>query len=460
MIEEFKKKIKPYLDSYHSIDIRILCCQRDQKWVSLATRIFFDYREKEDIDIVENLPILPNFRAFHLVVPIGDLDNILEHLNKGIVNVDNLEICHGSFLNNQYVPNFLLRVYHWSLSKAQAGYDYKTVILRGHGESVSNLLSGKYDELDWNLKSLDIPYSGLEDLAKNFIMIKGSFDGSNSSYVEVLAPANLRFTDSCQIKEDILKIELESVGRSQIQDAKLGMIRYSQNGHTDRSSVKLHQNEWYRIEDRLNLTKEIEVRECLLVDVFLSIQEETVDLHKFYSPVLFAKNPRILAHNYLDDGLEIFKEYIGGGEGKGKSKNFVIGISWLLNFCGFLTAIYDLTPQTQEGIDIIAFSPIDNDLIAAECTLSLPDTKDKMSKLVNRTKELSKRVQNFKILPAIFTPLERENIPRSEIIKARDDRIALISIEEILNILRMAEEHREVSEILRYIETLIPVYIP
>jgi hypothetical protein len=110
----------------------------------------------------------------------------------------------------------------------------------------------------------------------------------------------------------------------------------------------------------------------------------------------------------------------------------------------------------NEEIDLIAFVPPSNYVLAVECTIKDLDVNEKLSKFSRRVKELQERLAEFSIVPLIFTTLERRKISESDLKKANTERIGLVASEEIQHLIEMTRQQRQPNEVLVYFQNLLP----
>ena len=201
--------------------------------------------------------------------------------------------------------------------------------------------------------------------------------------------------------------------------------------------------------------KEVSVDNASSVVIFLRFRGNTLDKRRVNDPFALDKNPRIQAYDYLDEDLNKLKNYLRG-KGKDPAEDFEIGVGLLLHFFGFNVAPYGRVKAINEGIDLIAFVPPSNYIIAVECTIKDLDVNEKLSKFSRRVKELQERLAEFSIIPLIFTALERAKISESDLKKANTERIGVVAFEEIQKLIEMTIEQRQPNEILVYLQNLLP----
>ena len=165
-------------------------------------------------------------------------------------------------------------------------------------------------------------------------------------------------------------------------------------------------------------------------------------------------NPRILAYSHFDNDLSVLEKCLKG-RGTDRAGDFELGVALLLHFCGLGTASYGQIGALQEEIDLVAFSPSSNEVIAAECTTADLDVKEKLSKLSRRAKDLRARLATFSLIPIMFTALEESRVAVSDLQKAATEGIGVIAQQGINELLHMAGQRKESGEVLRYLTELI-----
>jgi len=296
--------------------------------------------------------------------------------------------------------------------------------------------------LDWQLRSLEFPYDGLDDLLISFLEVPKPSWGRviESSLVEVIAPIRLRLGDGCKLYKGKLDIYVEAVSYEKLDDITIGLIEIGNNSQR-RSSHVLTKTDCKKVENRFIIHKKMSVDEAYSVIVFLRFRDNALDMRVIVDPSLLLKNPRILAYSHFDENLNVLKDYLEG-KGKGPLKEFEIGVDLLLHFCGFNVGYYGQIKRIQEEIDLVAFVPTSNHIIAVECTTKDLDVNEKLSKFSRRVKELQERLVKFSTIPLIFTALERAKISKSDLKKAKDERIGVVAAEEVQRLLEMAGQQR------------------
>ena len=301
------------------------------------------------------------------------------------------------------------------------------------------------------------PYDGLDDLFVSFLGFSKPSWGrvTESASVEIIAPIRVRLGDNCKLYQSKLDIYVETSGYEKLDEISIGLIELSGNTPMRRSSNALAKTDWKRVEDRRIGHKEVRVDNVSSVVIFLRFRGNTLAMRRVNDPFALVKNPRIQAYNFFDEDLNKLKNYLRG-KGKDPSEDFEIGVGLLLHFFGFNVAPYGRVKAINEEIDLIAFVPPSNYIIAVECTTKDLDANQKLSKFSRRVKELQERLAEFSIIPLIFTALERGKISESDLKKAVAERIGVVAAKEIQGLIEMTMEQRQPNEILVYFQNLLP----
>jgi hypothetical protein len=147
------------------------------------------------------------------------------------------------------------------------------------------------------------------------------------------------------------------------------------------------------------------------------------------------QNPRRTALEEFDLNLEVLRDYLFEEQNRRKeSRHFEFGVAWLMWLLGFSVAQAGGTPRTSDSADIIATTPKGNMLIV-ECTTGLLKTENKLSKLIERTEAVRKRLESsghsyLRLLPVIVTALSREEV-RADLDQAKNLGVVVVTKETL-----------------------------
>ena len=150
-------------------------------------------------------------------------------------------------------------------------------------------------------------------------------------------------------------------------------------------------------------------------------------------------NARRASLEEFDDKLEILRDYLFEEQKARKdARDFEFGVAWLMWMLGFSVAQAGGTSRTSDAPDIIATTPKGN-IAIVECTTGLLKAEHKLSKLVDRTELVRKRIassghSHLKLLPVIVTAKTREEV-RADLDQAHKLGVAVMTRETLEEIL-------------------------
>lgn len=247
------------------------------------------------------------------------------------------------------------------------------------------------DDIDWNLRSLKMPYNGLEDLLINFLGIpRPAYGGVQSALTEVVAPLGVRLGIESTLSNGKLTVHVEGIGGQSSEDVSLGVIALSGRSPVSRTTCALAKDDWKGSPRTAH--KEMLTGTASSAIVFLSCRGNAIDMQTVNDPTVLLKNPRILAYDHFDQDFSVLNDYLIG-KGGSQSADFEIGVGLLFHFCGFNVGPYGRvkalqSKSIQEEIDHVVFAPSGSHIIAIECTKKDLDINGKLSKFSRRVKEL------------------------------------------------------------------------
>ena len=453
-VEKFLNLIRPYEGAYKSLDIRVIAYKVRDQWVNLATQITLKVSPPQKLKITDNLPKSTDLLVLQTIKPYCELRVVLEGLSQGRLDLEDKLISYNRPDSDRPAPFLRLacRTYARGQWTQYQGRDFKYTILTGDGESIGSIVADT-DEFDCRLRSLEHPYDGSEDLARNFLSLNRSLNRHETTYIGVVAPSYLRFGEKCSTKNRKLFLEIESYYNVKRGALKLGIIEHVTERLQKRYSLKPGKFYTKPYKQKFSIVRKIGA--CLSVDVFLILNKDVVDRVKLYNLAHLLANPAIKMYHHFDPELKILSQNLQG-KGNDPGKDFEKAIGLLLGLCGFLWYPYGMIPKIVDAVDGIALIPGTRKGLIYECTVDLPDGNNKLSKLSKRAKELSSLLKNYNLRPVIFTALTSTSIPATELRKAGVETISLATEENIEKLLNMFLEGREPSTIFNYVSRLIP----
>lgn len=152
-----------------------------------------------------------------------------------------------------------------------------------------------------------------------------------------------------------------------------------------------------------------------------------------------SQNPRRAIFEEFDQGQAVLKNFLFESQRARKdARDFEVGVAWLLWMLGFSAAHAGATSRTSDAADVVATTPAGHVAIV-ECTTGHLKTDSKLSRLVERSQTIRKRLddsgnRHLKLLPVIVTSLGREEV-KADLDQARSLGVVVATREDLLGAL-------------------------
>lgn len=453
-VREFLKDILPYRELYNSLDVRLLAYRLRDVWINIATKITLQTCSPADLKLERKLPELENLKVIHTICPARKLETLLDELSKAKICLNKSETLFGRLDENGIIPQLYLRnsIYSRNRPGFHGEINYKTFILADRGTSIHMIIKDQ-ERIEWQLRAWNPPYNGLNDLSINFLRSGRDLDSNNATFIEIVAPTFIKFGDERKFEKDELILEVDHPQNVKLENVQFGIVRRSMKGDINRY---LYGMKGYIVhhDDRKTFFRK-KIRGCQSVQVFLKYNKDVADSVEVLSPKSAQFNPPLAVQKQFDHNLKNLQTLIRGDKDR-HGINLEAGIPLLLSITGFQCLPYALTKKMQDGPDGIAFIPGLGQGLIYECTTGLPDTKNKLSKLSRRFRELRKKNPTLDLRPVIFTSAESDVIPDIEKDKASREGISIVGREQISEIFKAANDGCQEQEIFEYIIQLVP----
>jgi hypothetical protein len=157
---------------------------------------------------------------------------------------------------------------------------------------------------------------------------------------------------------------------------------------------------------------------------------------------LFSKRER----GELTSGKRIFERNIGLETKVPSEDAFESAILNLMSVAGF-EVIFAGKGFAAQGIDILAFC--DSNVVVISCTIG-NDIRKKIRTLLPQINKLKKQLENYELIPAIFSPSNPEDIIYSDKMDVHEHKVALLLSHEIKEIYQ-AIQTTSVSKIREFV---------
>jgi hypothetical protein len=310
---------------------------------------------------------------------------------------------------------------------AQARLDILTV----QGGRIQSFMSRPL--LDWELKASLTPYDNFQELAAEYLL------GTVREYINVeVVASNIALVDGrSTINGSVATLALRLAPTSSSDAVTLGYRIFSGGRVTGRASVPGSDVRWVKADEYQYGTIEVTVPLAAVLHCIVSYRGVAQHYYWVADPTT-VQNARRVVYETADNQLEILNDVLTKSQTRGRdARELEAGVAWLLWMLGFSVAHLGSTPRMQDAIDLIATTPNGN-FAVIECTTGLLVADKKLSRLVERTENIRRRLSesgnhHVRVLAAIITS------------KTRGEVIADIEQAEKLNILVLTREELELS---------------
>jgi hypothetical protein len=273
---------------------------------------------------------------------------------------------------------------------------FNAIHLEISGDKTPVLSSIELAQIDTALRSAEIPFDGLADLAGWLhLMPPGSSAAAAKIHVRVHPPIDLML-DECQLSNDKLKIVLNAVRSVDLSRLQLAVRSVPGDGIRGRRQVAKSLS-WQTLENGLvSGTTQIELPNSDQAIVMLTLGATTIRRHWFIDPQK-ARNSRLLAIQHFDKELRMLKS---AALKSTDSPQFEKAIACLLFAMGFDPALQIET----DAPDIVVSTPAGR-ILLVECTLRVADFNAKVGKLIDRRIALAKALGSSNHSAGVFAAL-------------------------------------------------------
>lgn len=456
----FRKHLDHFPGAWSALDVRAISIeQSNEEFILGATIVLTDGRGPVDFSMSE-VTLPEGMNARQLSLSADRLSSVLDNLSTGSIEFGSQQLIFGK-VEGQGLRSADRLSFSFEFNRRQERgswlrpcIDWPYLMASITGDQLFSVFSQSRwtskEELEWQLRALEQPFGDFDDLVSSFLGLPrtSGFERYGSCFILLVAPISVRFS-GCRFQEDNLQIAVEAGTQLDHSSVEIRAIESCLSRPVSRRSVRLPDSGT----SVLNLPKSdssvshVAAYLCHRGVVIDSVEANDLRALKF--------NPRVNTCEVVDSDLEVFKQFLSG-KGKDWGADFESAIAFLLHFLGFSVAHYGRIEKYQDGIDIVAFAPGEGLVLAVECTFQDPDVKNKLSKLVRRSSELSDKLGGAKLTPVLFTALNRERLSKGDMERAKMDKIALLAAEDAETLLSMALRNVGPTDAWRWIDDHIP----
>ena len=258
---------------------------------------------------------------------------------------------------------------------------------------------------------------------------------TNNSFLHIIAPLYMRLRGTTLEKKRLRAI-LDRTIKTDQKGISLAVIAHSADDLIERVTQPIQKGE---------ATIDLKSQPIRAI-VMLRYRDYVVDRIELFGKSL---NQRIKVFQYLHGNLQDFVDEL-----KENGRRLEAKVCLLFHLLGFSPAHYGY--GSNEVPDIIAFLESGEKLLVIECTQREPDLGNKLTKLATRSKEISRELDGFPVIPVLITGFERSMINRTDEEKATKENIAIVTYDEIPTLIHMALNMTSPKKVVDYLSGLIP----
>jgi len=438
-IERFRNSIDPFLEDWNSIDLRVVAqLGTDDRWHFDSVGAILS-RESLRAPLHQGLPSFPNLLVSHERWKKEKIGDLLDCIAKGELPIGK-DVVHIKYQQGQEWKPYEIQDYQFrnrTRTRSEFGLEFATFALRIWGSVLFD--NERLRRIDSALRSCEHPWDGLADLREHFVGLP--FDTANrpdAAMADIIAPLNVRLGDDSTLNDRILKVSIVSDPALDSRHISLSVISTVSNGSTLRAQ--------YSLKNKKRLLKiELPSRPAK-ADVIAIYRGVDVDRLEFST----SSNPRIALLEQLGLTLDAFQSRLENSQGR----DFERWSSILLQSLGMSPGHFGGT--NLDAPDIIAFSDDAEWLLVAECTVAEPDLGGKLTKLASRTKQIGTALKSMTVTPVLFTAKPRNLLNKTDVEKASKEQIAILTKDDIIDLLKMARETPQLEKLQKYVLSKIP----
>lgn len=444
----FASTLEPFLSDWRSIELKVIAEEtRDGQLIFNAIRAIMSDSEVS-LATRNDLPKIPGLHICHERWELSRLEELLEsfsngelHMNGGKVTVRIAQF-NGQNWTPLVPPEFNLRTR--KQCNSLYGIDFASYTLETIGSLTGAIPVLHFSTIDAILMATEPPWNGLAELRTRFIGLSRDLAAQrDASRMQLIAPLYVRFGRS-SLQSEGISVRVEKTRLTSNDDLRLSVIATTSNQTILRRRYSLRSANESPLQDALEMRIALADKPSR-VDLILGYKELGADMDELFG--VSGENPRMAVFGYV--GTNKLEDLL-----KGQGDEFEKGVAILFHLLGLDVVHYGSLPG--EIPDVVALFKVNKWILVIECAGRELDTRDKLSKLITRSREIGDSIPDYKIYPVIATSLPSRVIGRGDMEKAAKDSIIVITNDEVLDLLQVAFEGITEDELLGRLLRLVP----
>lgn len=443
-VHEFTEAISPWAEAYTHSTFSFLAVRRENLLVLVQGRLFLQTN-------VGNVPpgifesrsiVVGNIRLSEMELSISEFLSQLQQLKDFSTKIGNLHFPpEGSSGISAYFTAF---------HQAGLSDSCRLPVLTLTGAQRHGLI--RQPEIDWELAAAAKPYDSLNELLNEFSL--GGLNGDFAS-VEVVAHT-VAFVDyDSKVIGNSAEPAIFLPNGACIEKAKINYRVVLHGNVVDRGSLTGKGLTWINEDSRRRGSGRVAIESGAVVQCFAIYGEYLHHKGWIGDPFLF-QNSRRAAFEEIDPNQMVMKDFLfESRKARKEARDFEVGVAWLLWMLGFSVVHAGATSRTSDAPDILATTTAGHTAIV-ECTIGNLKTDSKLSKLVERSQTIRKRLNesgnsHLKVLPVLVTALTRDEV-KADLDQARGLGVAVVTKEDLLIAISQTVVQRNADEFFAQVE--------
>ena len=435
--------IESYLPDWQSIDIRAIAVRaKGGRWAYNSIRVVLDpeptsSQEQNDPPKIENLLVA------HEKWKISRLDELLTGLLQGDLHVAGETVMVQSFNGSEWrterpLPPTLVS----EKGLSRYGVDFPSYVTEWQSSMSGAVEKDVSERIERSLRTNDPPWDGIGELRENYVGLQDwNHVGYDWSRLDFVAPLYVKL-DSVRVEGDIVHLNVAKTKLTRVEDMTISLIGIKGPQTTDRRVEKVVGK--YKSDAKLEENFKLSGKPSRL-KIFLGYRGIAVDSRTVFILGALAR-PSLHVLEFM--GISRLSDLVSSN-----GEDLERGVALLFHNLGFDTANY--ARRFDDSTDIVAFGGPQGPVLVIECTGGVLNSKDKLSKLIKRTRELAEKVPGVEFRPVIFTSLRRDSLSESNKEDARKDRIIVVTSDDVPKLLQMISEATNADQAIRFLEGLL-----
>lgn len=457
-VESFLSGIDSSAELWQSIDLRVVAGRVDNRWYNLVTRVTLNSAAPSEILRLRHLPHTDHLLVKQEVFESNVLAALINQVLAGSVTVGGVAIDYRTGRGSDAMDQLYSDV---GYSRANITFDEDRSIFNSgyrltiRGDDAGQILYQYPDGsafLDAALRNLERPWDGMNAVTLYAAGVRQALDGTSTLRAEFIGPVEATLdAENTTLREGELTYSV-IVGSRAVRDrCTLGIFGTLTSGQIVSESLALKNKRWRKHANGYVHTSKSRFRNVHQLTLILRVGNFDLE------PVRLANRPRSLpplanAFAVLDPGLKRFTNLLFAQDGS-KSREFERAVNRLFRFAGFVCDDLTDNPRGADTVDGFAFEPQSRVFLIIECTTGALNQDGKLGKLFKRASELRTRITaepGITVVPVIVTFLNRNDLLDSEVEVAREQRIRILTREDLEQMLELVFNHSPVEKFVEF----------